>query len=212
MKCRLRWQSRTGRGDYGALDQGALEQTPLAAEGRGGRSRPAAGPARRGSLDGPVSGRSENGGGSPSGLPGCAPWCHSWDAVRAVSSARRCWLGNPGPGCRSSLRRARRHGAVRPQPGGLNQARGRAASRGGDHDKWRARAGLRPFRVSPRLGQATDLPVAQAVVDEGEKLAGRRHPADVRAASLADAAMVGGDGSGPALADDAFDRCPAHQA
>ena len=35
---------------------------------------------------------------------------------------------------------------------------------GGDHELGRARTGLRPFRVSPRLGQATDLAVTQAVV------------------------------------------------
>lgn len=82
---------------------------------------------------------------------------------------------------------------------------------GGDHDKRRARTKLRPCRVSARLGQAADLPVAQAVVDEGEELAGGRHPPDVRAAALADAVVVRGDGRGPALADDAFDRCPAHE-
>ena len=60
---------------------------------------------------------------------------------------------------------------VRPQPGGLNQDRGSPLS--GNHDTWRARAGLRPFRFSPRLRQATDLAVAQAVVDEDEKFAGR---------------------------------------
>jgi hypothetical protein len=39
----------------------------------------------------------------------------------------------------------------------------------GDHELGRARTGLRPFRVSPRLGQATDLAVTQAVVGEDEK-------------------------------------------
>ena len=41
----------------------------------------------------------------------------------------------------------------------------------GDHDSRRARTGLRPSRFSPGLGQATDLAVAQAVVDEDEKFA-----------------------------------------
>jgi hypothetical protein len=39
-------------------------------------------------------------------------------------------VGSPRFGCRSSLRRAGRHGAVRPQPGGLNQAGDHAARRG----------------------------------------------------------------------------------
>src|ERR1039458_2348878 len=51
----------------------------------------------------------------------------------------------------------------------------------GSHDNWRARTGLRPSRFSPRLSQATDLAVAQAVVDEDEKFAGCRHSPDLGA-------------------------------
>ena len=88
--------------------------------------------ARRGSLDGPVSCRSHNRMRSPVGAS-CSPpaWCRCegtlWDPspepVGAGGQTRK-------PGCRSSLRRARRHGVVRPQPLGLNQWHDLAAVRG----------------------------------------------------------------------------------
>lgn len=53
---------------------------------------------------------------------------------------------------------------------------------------------MRPFRVSSRLGEATDLAVPQAVVDEGEKFAGGRHSSDVPAATLTDVVMMASDG------------------
>src|SRR5829696_6895872 len=47
----------------------------------------------------------------------------------SIASNRWPWAAR-GLGCRSSLRRAGRHGAVRPQPGGLNQTGDHAAGRG----------------------------------------------------------------------------------
>ena len=60
----------------------------------------------------------------------------------------------------------------------------------GDHGNRRARTGLRPSRFSPRLSQATDLTVAQAVVDEDEKFAGGRHPGDLLAPALSHPVVV----------------------
>src|SRR5664280_1782168 len=77
--------------------------------------------------------------------------------------ASKCWRVTRSPGCRSSLR-----------PNcdmewfGRNlvdSIRSSVSPQSGDHEPRRARTGLRPFRVSPRLGQATDLAVTQAVVD-----------------------------------------------
>src|SRR5829696_7582711 len=50
-------------------------------------------------------------------------WPPSGGVLRRVAapSPATAGRGQPELGCRSSLRRARRHGAVRPQPGGLNQ-------------------------------------------------------------------------------------------
>ena len=55
------------------------------------------------------------------------------------------------------------------------------------------------------------MPVAQPVVDEGEKLAGRGDPADGPASALRDPVMVRGDGGGAPLAAHGLDRRPAHQ-
>ena len=82
----------------------------------------------------------------------------------------------------------------------------------GNHDYWRARTGLRPSRFSPRLRQATDLAVAQAVVDEDEKFAGRGHAADLSAPAFAHVAVVASDGRVGALSDYALDGGPAHEA
>jgi hypothetical protein len=107
----------------------ARRSRPFAPSHRAGQSRPAAG-RPRGSLDGPVSCSSHHGVRSPRR----ASWSSPCDAVTGT----RC---GPPPtpvgagravgeaGCRSSVRRAKRHGVVRPQPGGLNQARGLAAMR-----------------------------------------------------------------------------------
>lgn len=82
----------------------------------------------------------------------------------------------------------------------------------GNHDTKRARTGLRPSRFSPRLRQATDLAVAQAVVDEDEKFAGRGHAADLSAPAFAHVAVVASDGRVGALSDHALDGGPAHEA
>jgi len=74
--------------------------------------------------------------------------------------------------------------------------RSAAPPEGGDHDKRRARTTLRPFRVSPCPDQAMGLAVAQAEVDEREKLAGRRHPPDVGSPALADVVVVPRHGRG----------------
>ena len=81
----------------------------------------------------------------------------------------------------------------------------------GNHDYRRARTGLRPSRFSPRLRQATDLAVAQAVVDEDEKFARRRHAADLGAPAIAHVAVVASDGRIGALAGHRLDGGPAHE-
>jgi hypothetical protein len=79
-------------------------------------------------------------------------------------------------GCQSSLRRAERHGAVRQQPDGLNQEL--TTTPCGGHDCHQARVQLVPS--SPGLcGEATDLSISQAVVDEGEDVPGECHPSDL---------------------------------
>ena len=82
----------------------------------------------------------------------------------------------------------------------------------GNHDTWRARTGLRPLRFSPRLRQATDLTVAQAVVDEDEKFARRRHAADLIAPAFSHVAVVTSDGRIGALSGCSLDGGPAHEA
>ena len=80
----------------------------------------------------------------------------------------------------------------------------------GGHDSCELASGC-AGGVSPRLGQAADLAVAQAVVDEGEKLAGAGDSADRLAPAVSDAMAQGGDWCGAVLAADSFDRSPAHQ-
>src|SRR6266496_4691664 len=70
----------------------------------------------------------------------------------------------------------------------LDHATGRWGS-----DQPRPRVLAASRRYSRRSGQATDVPVAQPVVDQGEQLARGGDLADVRAAVLADA--------GPSMAD-----------
>jgi len=81
----------------------------------------------------------------------------------------------------------------------------------GGHASKRARSGLRPSRFSPRLCEATDLAVAQAVVDEDEKFAGRCDTPDVGAPSLAHVVVVAPDGRIAVLTDHRLDGGPAHQ-
>ena len=121
------------------------------------------------------------------------------------------WLGDPRTRAPFISSSELRHGVVRPQPAGLNQSHGLAARECGDLEASRARSGLRPFRVSPRLGQATDLAVTQAVVDEDEKFARRRHPTDPVAPALGDSVAVDLNRGGAALASHRLDGGPAHQ-
>ena len=115
------------------------------------------------------------------------------------------------PGAGHLFAATRRHGVFRPQPGGLNQA-GDHAANGGGHDTKRARTGLRRWVSLLLDGQAADSSVPEAVVDEGEKLAGRRHPADILAPPIGDAVLVGPDRCRAPLARRGLDRGPADQA
>lgn len=91
---------------------------------------------------------------------------------------------------------------LRPQPGGVNQRRRPRHQSWWGSDLHRPRVLAVPRRCSRRLlGQATDVSVAQAVVDEGEQLAGRGDLADVGAASGTDAHA----GAGERAAADALD-------
>jgi len=137
-------------------------------------------------------------------------WCRVGDALRSCSKTSSAGGQPEKPGAGHLFAASRRHGVVRPQPAGLNQKGGLADVRGPGNP--RARNGLRPFRFSLRLGQATDLAVTQAVVDEHEKFAGGRHPSDLLAPALAHTAVVSPDGGVGALAGHGLDGCPAHEA
>lgn len=93
----------------------------------------------------------------------------------------------------------------------LGSISGTTSPQYGGHEIHRARKGLRPARVSPRLGQATDLPVAQAVVDEREKFAGGRHPSDLLSPTLTHLMVVAADRGGAPLAGDRLDGGPADE-
>jgi hypothetical protein len=122
-----------------------------------------------------------------------------------------CWLGDPitrGAGHLFAAGSGMEWFGRNP----VGSIRGSVSPQSGDHDQGRARTGLRPFRVSPRLGEAADLAVAQAVVDEGEKSAGGCHPPDLVAPPLTDASVVGPDHGVAVLAGDSLDGSPAHEA
>jgi len=136
-------------------------------------------------------------------------WCRVGDELRSCSKASSAGGQPEKPGAVHLFAATRRHGVVRPQPGGLNQSGGHADVRGPGNS--RARNGLRPFRFSLRLGQATDLAVTQAVVDEDEKFAGGRHPSDLLAPALAHPVVVGPDRRVGALAGHRLDGRPAHE-
>jgi hypothetical protein len=82
----------------------------------------------------------------------------------------------------------------------------------GDHHSGRARSELRPSRFSPRLSHATDLTVAQAVVDENEKFARRRHAADLSAPTFAHLGVMASDGRLGALVGHRLEGGPTHGA
>ena len=102
------------------------------------------------------------------------------------------------------------HDGVRPRPDGLNQKRrphqGRWATAFVEHASVRGRdsgGGL----------EASDLPVAQGVEDEGQQLAGDRDPGLVLAGVLGDAFVVGAQllvALGPVVAD-GLDGRPADE-
>ena len=94
----------------------------------------------------------------------------------------------------------------------VGSIRGATTPTSGGHELGRARTGLRPSRFSSRLGQAADLAVAKAVVDEDEKFAGRSDAPDLGAAALADVAVVRRDGRVASLVRHRLDGGPAHKA
>ncbi len=144
------------------------------------------------------------------GLRGRPLCCQVGDALRSISRTSMCWQATRTPGCRSSLRPSCDvEWFGRNLVGSIS---GSVSSQGEDHEIQRARTGLRPFRVSPRLGQATDLAVTQAVVDEDEKFAGGRYPSDLLAAALTHSLVVGPDGRISPLAGHRLDGGPPHQA
>ncbi len=108
-----------------------------------------------------------------------------------------------------SLTRAQ-HGAFRPRLLGLKQIVDLAVGCGGHADF--ERAGSRVRVGSRGLGQATDLAVAQAVVDEREDFASDRDGRLVLAASLGDRAEIGAEFAAAVVANRAFDDGPAHEA
>ncbi len=71
---------------------------------------------------------------------------------------------------------------------------------------------LRPLPSPLGWSQAADLSVAQAPVDEGEKLAGRGHDTDLAATALGDAVVVNLELGAAPLPLDSLDGSPAHQA
>jgi hypothetical protein len=102
------------------------------------------------------------------------------------------------------------HDGVRPRPDGLNQKRRPHQSR------WATafveRASVRD-RDSGGALEASDLPTAQCVEDEGQELAGDGDPSLVLAGVLGDACVVGAEllvALGPAVAD-SLDGRPAHE-
>jgi len=100
-------------------------------------------------------------------------------------------------------------GCGRSQTGSIKWAT--TPPQGGDHDKPRARVLAAPG-LSTRLGQATDLSVAQPVVDESEKFTGGGHSADAVASPLCDTAAMGRYQARAAPAAHRLHRHPADQA
>src|SRR5687767_13906346 len=111
------------------------------------------------------------------------------------------------PRCRSFLRQADGMELFgRSRVGSIKDA----ISPAGDRDKRRARtlaaSGLGSLLVA---GQAADLAVAQAVVDEREEFAGGGHLGDAVAAAVADPVPVALEVAAGPLALDRFDGGPA---
>ena len=113
------------------------------------------------------------------------------------------------PRCRSFLRQA---GGMelfgRSRVGSIKVA----ISPAGDPDKRRARTLAASGLASLPVGQAADLAVAEAVIDEREEFAGGGHLGDAVAAAVGDPVAVALEVAAGALALDRFDRGPADQA
>jgi hypothetical protein len=129
-----------------------------------------------------------------------------WWVVGLRTSVRLSEVGRLG--CRAFLRGVWSHGAFRPRPDGLKQLVDRVAGCGGHADNERASGRVRACSC----GEATDFAVAQAVVDEGEDLAGDGDGGFVLAAPLSDLVIVGGEFAATVVANRAFDDRPAHEA
>ena len=102
------------------------------------------------------------------------------------------------------------HGVFRPQPGGLTQILGLARCWGAtalvELAPW-----LCPNLSSRRLGQATDLPVAKAVVDEAEKLSRRGYPGDHHSPASRHAGVGGSYRRSTVVTGNGLDGGPAHE-
>jgi len=110
--------------------------------------------------------------------------------MRSALQDQRCWSDiaglSPGAG-HSFATRGGMERVGRSRAGSIK----RAASPFGGHDIQRARAPGCVRGWSPRLGQAADLSVTKAVVDEGEKFAGGSDLADAFAPAVGHPVVVG---------------------
>src|SRR5271157_4868810 len=111
--------------------------------------------------------------------------------MRVAGFPSRCWGSGSGarraPAIHSPMSA---HDGVRPRPDGLNQI-SRSRQLAGDHGNTRARAGPCPFRLRGLMAfEATDLVVSEAVVDEGEELAGHGDAGLELAPAIGDALIV----------------------
>jgi hypothetical protein len=133
---------------------------------------------------------------------GWGGWVAPWSS-RTERGQRLGCRGIPWPTCGE-------HGALRPRPDGLQAVR-RPRRRCGGHADHGLASGR--VRVSRRLGlgEAADLAVAQAVVDEREDLAGHRHPRLVRAAPFGDTPKPRSQAGSAVIAGHRLDQRPAHQ-
>src|SRR6478735_2523206 len=103
----------------------------------------------------------------------------------------------------------RGRGAVRVQHAGSIKTATTPKIRGSDNSTT-ARV-LRPRCSRGLVGQGTDVSVAQAVVDQGEQLAGRSDLGDVAAAAVLDPLAIEGDLGGVRLALDGLHGRPPHE-
>jgi hypothetical protein len=90
----------------------------------------------------------------------------------------------------SSARVVVGHGACRPRSDGFNHILGFATWRWEPRDTELASGRVRTCSRRPLL-ETADVAVSEAEVDEGEELAGRRHPGLVNSPTLGQAVVVG---------------------